>query len=111
MLRVLAALLALIFTIAFALLLLIMLSAIDLASCSDPDAVAASGEDDCIEGSADKRLIGLVIGFGSVAAAAATVSFAFIYARRGQGGGRTVASALATPILALAALLLLPVNF
>lgn len=111
MLRVLAALLALIFTVAFALLLLMALGAADLASCSDPDAVPASGEDDCIEGSSAERLIGLVLGFGSVAAAAATVGFAFVYARRGQGGRRALASAVATPILALAALLLLPVSF
>jgi hypothetical protein len=110
-LRLLAALLAIVFAIAFAVGLALMLGAVDLASCSDPEAIAASGEDDCIEGSEAARLFGLLLGFGAVLAAAATAAFAVIYARSARGGGRTAAAAVATPVLALGALLLLPVSF
>jgi hypothetical protein len=111
MLRVLAALVAVVFAVVFMLLLLFMLTATDLALCSDPEGIKASGEDDCIEGSAAEQALGLVLGFGSAAAAAATVVFGIVYARTARGGGRVVAAAVATPLLALGAMYLLPVSF
>lgn len=106
MVRVLAALLALIAVVVVALLALLVLEAVDLASCSDADV----GED-CIEGSSAERIIGLVLGFGALAGALATLGLAVVAARRGRGIGRVLACALATAILALGALYFLPVSF
>ena len=94
--------------------LLLLVGAIqvsDLAPCSDPEAVRASGEDDCIEGSSGERILGLALAWGSVAAAFATVVLGVIFARRRERGVQLAFAAVATLALALGALLLLPVSF
>ena len=94
--------------------LLLVYSAIqvsDYALCSDPAGIAASGEDDCIDTSSAGRAIGLVLAYGSVIAAFATVGLGVFFARRRERAGQLAAAAIATPVLALGALLLLPISF
>jgi hypothetical protein len=94
--------------------LLLLVGAIqvsDLALCSDPDAVRASGEDDCIEGSSGRRVLGLALAYAAVATAFATVALGVIFARRRERGLQLALAAVVTPLLALGALLLLPVSF
>jgi hypothetical protein len=103
--------LAALFGLVCALLLLAMISVSDLALCSDPEAVRASGESDCIEGSSGERIAGLALGWAAVLAAALTVALALVWARRRERGAQLAAAAIATPLLALGALLLVPVSF
>ena len=109
--RFLAALLALVFALAAAGLLLAMITAGDLASCEDRAAFLASGEDECIEGSGADKAIGLILGYGASATAALAAAWGAIYASRRSRGRAFVASALATPVLALGAFYFLPVSF
>ena len=94
--------------------LLLLFSAIqasDLALCSDPAGVIASGEDDCIDTSSAGRVAGLALGYASVVGAFATVGLGVYFARRRERGGQLATAAVATPLLALAAVLFLPINF
>jgi hypothetical protein len=93
------------------LLLLGAISTSDLALCSDHAGVVASGEDDCIDTSSAGRAAGLVLGYGSVLAAFATVVLGVRFARRREGGRWLAATAVAAPLLALAAVLFLPISF
>ncbi len=83
----------------------------DLALCSDPAGVAASGEDDCIDSSSLGRVVGLVLAYGSVLAAFATVALGIWFARRRERGLQLAGTAIATLLLALGAILFLPVEF
>ena len=87
------------------------IQATDLALCSDHAAVLASGEDDCIDSSSLGRAVGLALAYASVATAFAAVVLGLIFARRRERGAQLAAAAIATPILALAAILFLPVSF
>ena len=111
MVRVLAALLALFLGLAAIGLLVAMLEVGGLALCDDPEAFRASGSDDCIESSSGARALGLVLGWAAVACAALGSLLCARYARRRLGAGTAIACAGLTPLLALAALLLLPVSF
>jgi hypothetical protein len=83
----------------------------DLALCSDHAGVIASGEDDCIDSSSAGRVAGLVLAYASVLAAFATVALGVRFARRREGGPLLAAAAVATPVLAVGAILFLPVSF
>ncbi len=87
------------------------IQASDLALCGDPAGVAASGEDDCIDTSSAGRAVGLALAYGAVLAAFATVVLGVRFARRREGGRWLAASAVAAPVLALAAIFFLPVSF
>lgn len=63
------------------------ISVSDLALCSDPAGVAASGEDDCIDSSSLGRAVGLALAYESVLAAFATVALGVIFARRREARG------------------------
>jgi hypothetical protein len=102
---------ATIYLLAGLLLLVGAIQVSDLALCSDPEAVRASGEDDCIEGSSGERVAGLLLAYGAVGAAFATVALGVWFARRRERGRELALAAVATPLLALGALLLLPVSF
>jgi hypothetical protein len=95
-----------------ALLLLVGATQVDgFALCSDPEAVNRSGEDDCIEGSSGERLIGLVLAYGAVATAFATVALGVWFASRHERGPLLALTAVATPLLTVGALALLPISF
>ena len=83
----------------------------DLALCSDPAGVAASGEDDCIDGGDAGRAIGLTLAYGSVLCAFATVGLGLVFARRRERGRLLALTAVLTPVLVLASILFLPVSF
>jgi hypothetical protein len=83
----------------------------DLALCSDHAGVLASGENDCIDSSSVGRAVGLVLGYGSVLAAFATAVLGVRFARRREGGRWLAAMAVAAPVLALAAVIFLPISF
>lgn len=82
----------------------------ELALCSDPAGVAASGEDDCIDSSGAGRALGLVLAFASVLCAFATVALGLVFARRRERGGLLALAAVLTPLLVLGAALFLPVS-
>jgi hypothetical protein len=103
--------LAALYLLAGLLLLVGAIEVSDLAVCTDPEAVRASGEDDCIDGSSGERMLGLGLAYGSVVAAFATVLLAVIFARRRERGLQLALAAAVTPLLALGALALLPVSF
>ena len=101
-------------TIYLLLALILLYSAIqvsDLALCSDPAGVAASGEDDCIDTSSAGRVVGLALAYASVVGACATVGLGAYFARRRERGRQLAAAAVATPVLALAAVFFLPISF
>ena len=101
-------------TLYFLLGLLLLFSALqvtDLALCSDPAGVVASGEDDCIDTSSAGRAIGYALAYAAVLASFATVGLAVFFARRRERAGQLVAAAIATPVLVLAAVLFLPISF
>jgi hypothetical protein len=83
----------------------------DLALCSDHAGVVASGESDCIDSSSAGRALGLALAYGSVLGAFTTVVLGVVFARRREQGRRLIAAAVATPVLALGAILLLPISF
>ena len=83
----------------------------DLPLCSDHAAVLASSDGDCIESSSVERVIGLVLAYASVLVAATTVFFAVRFGRHHDHGRQLAVCALATPLLALGALVLLPISF
>ena len=87
------------------------IQASDLAVCSDPAAVAESGEDDCFDTSSAGRAAGLALAYASVLAAFATVVLAVIFARRRVRGLQLAGAAVATPLLALGAIFFLPISF
>ena len=94
-----------------ALLLFSAIQVTELALCSDPAGIAASGEDDCIDTSSAGRAIGFVLAYCSVIAAFATVGLGVFFARRRERGGQLAAAAIVTPVLALAAVFFLPISF
>ena len=102
---------ATIYLLAGLLLLVGAIQVSDLALCSDPEAVRASGEDDCIEGSSGERAVGLLLAYAAVGAAFAAVALGVVFARRRMHGRWLAVAAIATPLIALGALLLLPVSF
>jgi hypothetical protein len=83
----------------------------DLALCSDPAGVSASGEDDCIDTSSAGRAAGLVLAYASTFAAFTTVGLGVLFARRRERAKQLAAAALATPVLALGAIFFLPISF
>jgi hypothetical protein len=87
------------------------IQASDLALCSEPAAVIESGEDDCIDTSSAGRAAGIALAYASVLAAFATVFLAVRFARRREGGLQLACAAVATPVLALGAILFLPISF
>jgi hypothetical protein len=94
--------------------LLLLVGAIqtsDLALCSDHAGVLASGEDDCIDTSEAGRALGLALGYASVLGAFATVGLGVFFARRRERGAQLAVVAVATPVLALGAILFLPISF
>lgn len=111
MLRLLAGLLALVLALACIGLLVALIDVSGLALCDDPEAVRASGSDDCIEGSSAGKAIGLALGGAATAVAAYGSFLAVGYTRRRQRGAALAACAVATPLLALGAVFLLPVSF
>ena len=109
--RAIAVIVAIVFTVIAAALLIAMLEVSDLPRCDDPGAVQFADEDDCIEGSSARRAVGLTLGWASTVAAALAALFGFAYAAGRARGFAVAACALATPVLALAALMLLPISF
>lgn len=105
--RFLAALLAFVFVVVLAVLVLWMTTVAGLGLCSDPQRLS----DDCIDASGGERALGLVLGFSSLAAAAATVVLAAIHVRRGRGGRWAPVTAVLTPVLAVVSLFFLPISF
>ena len=94
--------------------LLLLIGAItssDLALCSDHAGVIASGEDDCIDTSEAGRAVGLALAWASVLAAFATVGLGVYFARRRERGAWLSIAAIAAPLLALGAVLFLPISF
>ena len=87
------------------------IQASDLALCSDHAGVVASGEDDCIDTSSIGRVVGLTLAYGSVAAAFATVALGVLFARRRERGLQLAGMAVVTLVLALGAILFLPISF
>ena len=83
----------------------------DLALCSDHAGVVASGENDCVDTSSAGRALGLVLVYGSVLTAFVTVVLGVVFARSNARGRQLIAAAVATPVLALGAILLLPISF
>ncbi len=111
MLRVLAAVIAVVFALVTAGLLIAAIEVSDYPRCEDRAAVASSDEDECVEGSPARRAAGLAAVYGSVIVAAVTAVFGLGYASRRRGGRGLVICAIATPVLVLAALILLPISF
>jgi len=103
--------LATIYLLLGALLLIGAIQVSDLALCSDPDAVRASGEDDCIDTSSFGRAVGIALAYASVLGAVATIALALIFARRRERGAQLAVAAVLTPLLALGGFLLLPIEF
>jgi hypothetical protein len=110
-LRVLAVLVALVLALAAIGLLVALVDAAGLPRCEDREAVAESDADECIEGSSAEKAIGLALGGAAAAVAAFGALLGIGYVRAGRGGARLAACAVATPVLALGALLLLPISF
>ncbi len=103
--------LATVYLLLGALLLFSAIQVSDLALCDDPAGVIASGEDDCIDTSSAGRAVGVGLAFASVLASFATVGLRVIFARRRERGRQLATAAVATPVLALAAVFFLPISF
>ena len=108
MARAVAVPLTLLLTVILVLLVLAYASVFDLPLCSDS---GRDPQEDCIEGGGFDRALGLVLGALAVVSAGAGVWFGVRLMRRGTDGRKLAMAAVATPLLALAALLLLPVSF
>ncbi len=104
--RILAAVVTLLLAVAFVLLVAAMLSVVGLSLCSEP-----GNTGDCIEGTSTERLLGLVLGFAAVGSAGLGAWWGIRFVRNGTGAPRLAAAVVATPVLALGALALLPVSF
>ena len=98
--------LTVVLSVAFALLVAAMLLVVGLPVCSEP-----GNTGDCIEGTSTERLLGLVLGFAALASAGLGAWSGIRFIRSGAGAGRLAIAAIATPVLALGALVLLPVSF
>ena len=110
-LRILAAMLAVVFAAAALGLGFAMAEVNDLARCADREAFLASGEDECIEGSPSQRAGGLILGYAATALAALAAGFGVAYAARRRYGGALATSAFFAVACAAGALALLPVSF
>jgi hypothetical protein len=108
---VVAAIVAILFVLIAVALLFAMVEVSDLPRCEDRAAVLASDEDDCIEGSAAREAIGLVLGWAATVLAVLAAMLGLLYASGRRRGLALAECALATPLLALGALVLLPVSF
>jgi len=87
-------------------LLLAFASVIDLPLCSDP-----GSSDECIEGPAIERALGLACLLAAILFAAVGSWLGVRFARRGADGTKLLLAVIATPLLAFIALMLLPVSF
>ncbi len=111
MLRLLAGLLVIVLALAAAALLAGVVQGAGIPRCEDREAVAESDADECFETSSGGKTIGLVLGAAAGVVAALGAVAGVGYVRRRGGGGRLVLCTLATPILALAALLFVQISF